>query len=169
MKKLWLFVLTFTILSSLSAQIGEYTKDDILTCLEIVLAHPIMQDALQRDINHQDEFTITIRDDYVRSNPLRVLLQKIDQMDISRLNNQLYLNRTEINRGWRERTDDPERRNINCILHYDKIDDVFEFQISTERLLKPRYTIRYLGSLTFARFGEEWEVTVDRLNKIQQR
>lgn len=167
--KTLLFVFTSILTTQVAiAQIEQYTKDDILACLEIALEQPIIQKALQRDMNYQDEFNLILQDNLIRFNPLRNLIQQIDQTDISTLNNRLYLNRSEVNRNRREWAADNQRRNIVFTIIYNEVTDAFEFRLNAQKDIAVRKSIQYFGSLIFERFDEYWEITLDRLALAQQ-
>ncbi|MFK7937302.1 MAG: hypothetical protein AB8G22_27560 [Saprospiraceae bacterium] len=168
MKKILFLLLTVSLTKVASAQIEQYTKDDILDCLELILEHPIVEDALQRDMDYQDEFDLRLRDEYVRFNPVRKLLQDIDQIDISDLNDRLYLTRQEINRNRRDWTSDNQRRNLSFLVRYDDVTDAFSFMISAERKIDERQRVIYNGSFFLERFNEDWEITADKVAKSQQ-
>ena len=169
MKKILTFVLTLCALQIATAQIENYDKEDILECLELILEHPTVQDAMQRDGDYQNEFSFSLRDPYVRFNPVRKILQDIDQMDIGNLDYRLFLDRSALNPNRREWDEDGQRRRMSINVQYDEVTDAFEMRFNTERIVEPNNIITYFGSFVLEKYDDVWEITSDNISKDQRR
>lgn len=161
MKKYLFISLFFIFIMSnlLTAQVENYDKEDIVACLNLLIEHPDLQEAFERDINYQNEFDLTLRDNIIRYNPLRKLLQQVDDIDISRIDDRLYLEReNKLRYNNNNVAQEEQRRQLTFTFQYDEVEDAFIVLTHTERQTQPRRIIFYSGNFKLIKQDEEWEI-----------
>ena len=149
-----------TLTVRVQAQYGErpYTKEDILSSLEIIFQRPEAQLIFEPDVYQRRNLVVSLPNQGIRFTPQRKILDQIYPSDLTYIHPQLCLEMLS------ERCDRQrevlQQRYLGTNFQYDEVEDALLISLTTPFEQSPQRAVLINIEAKMVKYENDWEVEI---------